>query len=130
MLVEDRRGYLGKVMLGTKNGDIIAGFGLKGGNKDTWKPIDSINLNLSSNLEKEYDIIKVYDINNNCNACSRDVDEHKLIWELKENKKFKLSYIKDNVDLNIELIETSKELAIEKAKSIFKNNIDFKVEEI
>ena len=78
MTVETKDGKRGKVMLGTKNGDIIAGG--DSNDKQTWKPLDCIHEDLTSNWSIDVDIVKVYDFGGNYNAASTS-KVGKLLWE-------------------------------------------------
>lgn len=71
MTVEDRRGFRAKVLLGTANGDILAGTDESRG-KHTWSPLSFLSSDLRTpsllspwTTDNDRDIIKVYDMNSN-----------------------------------------------------------------
>jgi len=83
--VEFRNGDRGKVMLNTTNGDIIAG-NLENDIVCHYKPLLSISKDLTTRSKiKEFDIVKVYDINcfNVYGASILNVGP--LLWERPEN---------------------------------------------
>ena len=62
MIVESRTGDIGLVMLGTVNGNIIAGCGGKdiNGESSMWRCFDGINEDLTSVYSRASDIVAVY----------------------------------------------------------------------
>ena len=98
--VEFRNGDLGKVMLNTTNGDIIAG-NLENDIVCRWTHLVSISKDLTTRSKiKEFDIVKVYDINcfNVYGASILTVGP--LLWERPENiELIKGNWYKDTTTL-------------------------------
>ena len=65
MVIEDRRGKRGIVLIGSTQGDVIGGLGDIGGNKSTWGCLGSFNDDLTSTYGREYDIMKVFNPDDN-----------------------------------------------------------------
>lgn len=87
MIVETRDGYKAMVLLGTNNGDIISG--------EVWFPLECYNEDLTSNVLKTRDIMKVYQPKTNKQYLNKDawddtvglfVSDDILIWD-REHKK-------------------------------------------
>lgn len=106
MLVENRGGRRGLVLLGTEKGDIIAAWGNKKGN-ETWNLLDSFDddLNLitsfGSDANNVFSIVKVYSQASNMFAADNSVHDRILLFEKHVNK------VKLNEDYTAE-IDTNK----------------------
>lgn len=108
MVVVTRDGNKGIVLLGTTNGDIIGGCGEYHG--ATWKPLDALNDDLTSNYEGEYDIVKIYNTSGNKNFGTIDLDKLQLIWERPEPKFVELTMdqIAEKLGIDVELLKIIK----------------------
>lgn len=89
MVIETRRGELGKVLLDTSRGDIIGSHGVRVSADRTWAPLNQWDENLkrvSGTGDPESDILRVWDIaQENMDAAS--VEKYgKLLWKRPEFK--------------------------------------------
>lgn len=86
-VIETRAKQRGVVMLGTTNGDIIAGNREETDFEKIWYPLDSYEDDLTHGSNEDYDIVKVYEFSSNQTGASiKDVGS--LIWERKEVKEY------------------------------------------
>lgn len=99
MVLENRKGELTMVLLGTGNGAIFSGL-------DTWGPLDSLSEDLryvvsDSTRAYDYDIIRVYQPKSNMNYLRNGVslknNSCDCIWERKEIIKTTINGIPVNV---------------------------------
>jgi len=82
MVIVLRNGERGLVLLNTSRGDIVGG--CDGASKEfdtTWTSLNSIQKNLKHPDDKDYDVIEIYNSDNNYSFGTLDIDELKLIWE-------------------------------------------------
>jgi hypothetical protein len=90
MLVINSEGEMGIIMLGTPEGDVIAGSGDLNGDQ-MWKPLSRrIQEDLTGDLHTS-SIVKVYSYSSNKFGCSFDLSERKLLWEREESIEIKLT---------------------------------------
>jgi hypothetical protein len=93
MLIVTKTGEIGLVMLGTPNGDIIAGNGndTTSDGPQIWFPLKHIGENLSDGESEGYDVVKVYGYPSNMEAASLETEHRELIWEKQELVTIKLT---------------------------------------
>jgi len=84
MLVENRNGKIGLVMLQTSNGDVLVGGGNIPDSQQTWSPFRSLNEDLTYPGLPGSDIVKVYEFPSNSEGASFKKDRRNLIWERKD----------------------------------------------
>jgi hypothetical protein len=76
MILECRNGEITTVLLGTENGDIVAG--------DTWGSIDSIDEDFKNIYDESYDVVKIYQPVANIYYLKTewlDSKDYRLLWE-------------------------------------------------
>lgn len=103
MLTLNRRGEFGLVLLGTEDGDVIAGNGTA---HSDWTDLDTYNENLnsiSSGASGDRDIVAVYQARANRYRASFEIDpSHRtLLWERKESVLVELND-KYNAEVNLD----------------------------
>ena len=82
MLVEQRDGKKGIVLLKTSKGDIVGGD--CGRELKIWYPFSQIKDDLTDIGDEKFDIVKVYDLKHNSNALSPNIEDKNLLWERQE----------------------------------------------
>jgi hypothetical protein len=104
MIIENGNGSLGKVMLGTAHGDVIAGNREKG-IKNTWFPMHEIKNDLSSSPIREdtYTIVRVWEMDSNRDGASL-IQKGKLLWD-RSPIELTLDEIKEKLGHDFILIE-------------------------
>lgn len=101
MLTLNRRGEFGLVLLGTENGDVIAGNGTAHAD---WTDLDTYYENLNNiSSGKDRDIVAVYQARANRYRASFDIDpSHRtLLWERKKSVLVELND-KYNAEVNLD----------------------------
>jgi hypothetical protein len=84
MIVVNRSGKKGIVLLGTSRGNVIGGFGHSVScDLTTWHPLDTFNDDLTPNksLSDSSDIMRVYNPTSNKHFGSSLIEDAELIWE-------------------------------------------------
>jgi len=89
MLLIDRTGCKGVVMLGTRDGDVIAGDGARA--EGMWKPLGNMNEDLTSEYGEYADIVEVWSYGSNMHGASLRMDDRKLLWKRNDTEKLKLN---------------------------------------
>ena len=98
MVVETRNGKLGLILLGSPNGDVIAGNGF---DKGSWMTLNAFNSDLTNSVLSECDIIKVYCGKYNKTLGTKD----ECIWERVESVEVTLKEIADMKGVDVSLIK-------------------------
>lgn len=86
MIIEQRCGNIGKVLLNTERGDLI---GADGNSRSAYSQLDNYEDNLTWNTaSSDFDIVKVYSMSiHNLDAGAIN-DDGKLLWERNETKEY------------------------------------------
>ena len=102
MVVEDKRGRRGIVLIGTTLGDIIGGLGNPGGDRSTWGKLSKYADDLTSSFGKDYDIVKVFNPDNNMSYGSVEDLHLIMIWKRVKTVELTMDEIakKFGVDVN------------------------------
>jgi hypothetical protein len=108
MIVEDRNGNLGMVLLNTTNGDIIGG-----GNDDftdverIWRPLEGVKDDLTGR-EKANDIVKIYNVTTNCNFGTFNTKILTCIWERLEPIEMTIGEIATKLGIDVNRLKIIK----------------------
>jgi hypothetical protein len=104
MLVETKKGEFGIILLGTREGDVIASDGNDG--KRHWGYITNYYDDLSHINSSDDDIVRIYDYCVNMDGVKFSIRNRKLLWERKENEKVKLNdQYTAEIDLNRSVVK-------------------------
>ena len=111
MVIKDRDGKVGIVLLGTTNGDIIGGNqekveGVHGGT--CWKPLSVFDEDLKYSGDFKSDVMEIYNAVSNVSFGTININKLSQIWKRSEFVELTMDEIASKFNIDVNLLKIKK----------------------